>query len=195
MLNVHPVLQDIIIQKKEYLNGALPKIVLPKEGEERMSEQGQRLDDPLIGRTALCLASDGIVLTGLPAADGSSDTFILRDGSDTFEPYEKRISDARVQSIAACTYRGRLFVIGSSWVEPDQRLFRATAMDVPEYPGDIPCDKDEPAPTPEPAPAPVPSRALPKTSDPTVPTPVLIGVGVCGVAAVVAGVVLRRKNR
>ena len=177
-------------EKKEHLNGALPKIVLPKEGEERMSEQGQRLDDPLIGRTALCLASDGIVLTGLPAADGSSDTFILRDGSDTFEPYEKRISDARVQSIAACTYRGRLFAIGSSWIEPDQRFFRATAMDVPEYPGDIPCDKDEPMPEPAPKPAP----ALPKTSDPNVPVPVLVGIGACGVAAVVTGIILRRKK-
>ena len=73
-----------------------------------------RLNDPVFARAGLCVSSEGIVLTGRPAADGSSDTFILRDGSDSFEPYGKRASEARVQSVTACTYRGRLFVIGSS---------------------------------------------------------------------------------
>ena len=146
--------------------------------------------DPFVGWGVLSVASDGIILVGPPAADGSSDTYIFNEGSKKFEPYAKRASDAHVGSVASCTYRGRLFAIGSSWIEPDQRFFRATAMDVPEYPGDIPCDKDEP--TPEPAPKPAP--ALPKTSDPNVPVPVLVGIGACGVAAVVTGIILRRKK-
>ena len=84
--------------------------------------------DDIVQRGVLVLSSDGPMLVGPPSADGSSDTFILReDGEVRFEPYEKRASEARVSSVAACTYRGRLFAIGSSWAEPNQRLFRATA--------------------------------------------------------------------
>ena len=144
----------------------------------------QEVVDPFLGWGVLMNATDGIIFVGPPAADGSSETYILRDGAEKFVPYEKRASEDRVYNPAACTYRGRLFVIGSSWFEPGTRLFRATAMDVPEYPGDIPCEKD---PAPEPTPAPVTpskptkdatktasasksvakstSKALPKTGD------------------------------
>lgn len=50
-------------------------------------------------------------------------------------------------SQAACSYRGRLFVIGSAIFEPDNRIFRATAMVVPEYPSDIPCEDESKEPT------------------------------------------------
>ena len=113
---------------------------------------------------------------------------------------------------AACTYRGRLFVIGSAWFEPEQRLFRATALNVPEYPGDIPCEKEEPTPDPDPVSKPTPapnpspspkpsssptpnsSKTLPATGDLRTPTPTLIGMGVCGVAAVLVGAALRKRN-
>jgi hypothetical protein len=121
---------------------------------------------PLHG--ALAPTSDGFVYVGPPAADGSSDTYVLRSGSDKFEPYGKRSSEDCVYSQAACTYRGRLFVIGAALFEPNNRLFRATAMEVPEYPGDIPCDVEpegdpQPKPTPtvepegEPQPKPTPT--------------------------------------
>lgn len=107
---------------------------------------------------AIAPTSDGFVLVGPPAADGASDTYVLRDDSEKFEPYGKRSSEDCVYSQAACTYRGRLFVIGAALLEPNNRLFRATAMDVPEYPGDIPCDVDpEPEPTPGPDPQPEPT--------------------------------------
>jgi hypothetical protein len=107
---------------------------------------------------AIAPTSDGFVLVGPPAADGASDTYVLRDDSEKFEPYGKRSSEDCVYSQAACTYRGRLFVIGAALFEPNNRLFRATAMDVPEYPGDIPCDVDpEPEPTPGPDPQPDPT--------------------------------------
>ena len=70
-----------------------------------------------------------------------------RDGSDVFEPYEKRSSEDCVYSQAACSYRGRLFVIGSAIFEPDNRIFRATAMEMPEYPSDIPCEDESKEPT------------------------------------------------
>ncbi|MBR2683140.1 MAG: hypothetical protein IKE22_07745, partial [Atopobiaceae bacterium] len=153
----------------------------------------------------LAPATEGFVLVGPPADDGSSDTYVLKDGADTFETYERRSSENRVYSRAACTYRGRLFAIGSAWFEPNQRLFRATAMDVPEYPGDIPCEKDEPTPTPEPTPEPTPkptpetkpsqAKALPKTDDPTISMPILVAIAVCRVAAIIIGVILRRNNR
>lgn len=123
----------------------------------------QHREDPVIGWGVLANATEGIIFVGLPAADGSSETYILRDGSQKFEPYDKRASDDRVYSPAACTYRGRLFVIGSAWREPNQRLFRATAMEVDEYPGDIPCEED---PTPVP-PAPTPANPQPVTPSKT----------------------------
>ncbi|MDO4405015.1 MAG: S8 family serine peptidase [Atopobiaceae bacterium] len=123
----------------------------------------QHREDPVIGWGVLANATEGIIFVGLPAADGSSETYILRDGSQKFEPYDKRASDDRVYSPAACTYRGRLFVIGSAWREPNQRLFRATAMEVDEYPGDIPCEED---PTPVP-PAPTPVNPQPVTPSKT----------------------------
>jgi len=180
----------------------LPEIAYVDKGETIAQESNTR-EDPFVGWGMLSVASEGVILVGPPAADGSSDTYILRDGSTTFEPYMLRASDARAQSVASCTYRGRLFAIGSSWAEPEQRFFRATKMDVPEYPGDIPCEEDDPTPTPTPdptpaptpTPTPTPSPALPKTDDPTISTPILVMVGACGVAAVIAGIFLRRKNR
>ncbi len=148
----------------ENLGDGLPEVVYSKEDEDLMF--GQVRADPFLSHAALCVASDGIVLTGLPAADGSSDTFVLRYGSDKFEPLGKRISEARVQSVAACTYRGRLFALGSSWVEPGQRVFRATAMDVPEYVGDLPCSEEKAEPESEPVPQTGPQQG----SDPS-PTP------------------------
>ena len=116
--------------------------------------------------------SDGFVLVGPPAADGSSDTFVLRDGADVFEAYEKRSSDDCVYAQAACSYRGRLFVIGSAVFEPDNRLFRATAMDVPEYPGDTPCEED---PEPVEPDVPVGPDDPAKPDEPVRPTPITPG--------------------
>ena len=128
--------------------------------------------------------SDGFVFVGPPSTEGISDTYILRDGSDKFEPYEKRSSDDRVYSQAGCTYRGRLFVIGSAWFEPEMRLFRATAMDVPEYPGDIPCE-EEPEPNPE----------IPETGDNTALTQYLMAA-VAGLFLLLAflGIEVRRRR-
>ena len=169
----------------------------------------------------LAPTSDGFVLVGPPAADGSSDTYVLRDGSDKFEPYDKRSSEDCVYSQAACTYRGRLFAIGSALLEPDNRIFRATAMEVPEYPGDIPCDEEpepepqpepepepDPKPDPQPEPAPTPdphkdstpadstttatkTRALPHTGDETASP---LAVFLAGFAATAAGILKRREK-
>ncbi len=128
------------------LMGALPEFVADSESINQLVFSPTKKDIPF--RSVVAPASDGFVLVGPPAADGSSDTYVLRNDSDKFEPHAKRSSDDCVYSQAACTYRGRLFVIGASLLEPNNRLFRATAMEVPEYPGDIPCDvKPEPEPT------------------------------------------------
>lgn len=146
------------------LEGALPAFVA---GSEKLTYVifTEKMNLPLHG--VLAPTSDGFVLVGPPAADGSSDTYVLRDGSDKFEPYGKRSSEDFAFSRAACTYRGRLFTIGSALLEPNNRIFRATAMDVPEYPGDIPCDPD---PEPEPEPKPTPTPDPQPTPEPT-PTP------------------------
>ncbi len=151
------------------LEGALPAFFYAKEGEPVSSGWGEVAAYPR--RAVLAPVSEGFVLVGPPAADGSSDTYLLRDNEEKFEPYEKRSSDDRVFSQAACTYRGRLFVIGSSLFEPEKRVFRATSMNVPEYAGDLPCE-DDPTPDPEPTPTPTPT-----------PTPAPSGSGQSGTSA------------
>lgn len=195
----------------ELLDSALPEFFVTSEEESTAVVFGTVGQYPYRAVVAPC--DEGFVLVGPPAKGGPSDTFILRDGSDAFEPYALRSSEDRVYGQAVCTYRGRLFVIGSAWFEPGQRLFRATAMGVPEYPGDVPCDPD-PDPDPEPEPTPTPdvnptpatkpssgtksaasatsSKRLPKTGDTTAPVAVLLCVGI---AAVIAGLVTRRTAR
>ena len=148
------------------LEGALPAFVADPEKLTYILLSEKR---NISLRGVLAPTSDGFVLVGPPAADGSSDTYVLRDGSDKFEPYGKRSSEDCAYSQAACTYRGRLFAIGSALLEPNNRLFRATAMEVPEYPGDIPCDPD-PEPTPDPKPTPTPDPQPEPTPEPE-PTP------------------------
>jgi hypothetical protein len=144
------------------LEGALPAFVADPEKLTYILLSEKR---NISLRGVLAPTSDGFVLVGPPAADGSSDTYVLRDGSDKFEPYGKRSSEDCAYSQAACTYRGRLFAIGSALLEPNNRLFRATAMEVPEYPGDIPCDPD-PEPTPDPKPTPTPDPQPEPTPNP-----------------------------
>lgn len=183
--------------KATKLDDALPTFFLAEKGEPEINAWGEAAY--YARRAILAPTSEGFVLVGPPTADGSSDTYVLRDDADAFESYEKRSSDDRVYSQAACAYRGRLFVIGSAWFEPEQRFFRATAMDVPEYPGDIPCDDPTPSPEPEPEPTPTPtstktSAATPQTGDPLPPASVTAMVAVAGLALVAGGVALRKRQ-
>ena len=121
------------------LEEAVPDFYFAEEGEPVTGTFGNILRNQYL--CVLAPVTDGFVLVGPPEAGGASDTYILRDGADKFEAYEKRSSDDRVYSQAGCTYRGRLFLIGAAWFEQEMRIFRATKMDVPEYPGDIPCEE------------------------------------------------------
>ena len=122
------------------LEEAAPDFFLAEGDEPRDGSFGNVMENPY--RCVLAPISDGFVLVGPPAVGGASDTYILRDGSDKFEAYTRRSSDDRAYSQAGCTYRGQLFLIASAWFEPDMRFFRSTAMEVPEYPGDIPGDAE-----------------------------------------------------
>jgi len=127
--------------------------------------------DPYVGRGSVSPVEGGFILMGPPAEDGSSDTYFMADDSDEFVSYDLRASDARVFSPTSTAYRGRLFVIGSSCVEPSKRFFRATEIETYEYPGDIPCDPEpEPTPEPEPAPEPGPAPQPQPQTDPVDPT-------------------------
>ena len=187
-----PSLTRVKDGKAELLDSALPEFMILSEEETNLLPFSVAGNYPCAAVLAPC--DEGFILVGPPAKGGPSDTFILRDGSDTFEPYGLRASDDRILSPAACTYRGRLFVIGSAWFEQGQRLFRATKMGVPEYPGDVPCDVG-----PEPGPTPVPgdrsatsgtsSKRLPKTGDVELP---MLALFCAGISAIVIGVKIRR---
>ena len=90
--------------------------------------------------------NEGVLLVGPLAEDGSGDTYLLKEGNDSFEIYEKRMSDHKVSFPAAASYRGYVYAIGTSPLEQGQMFFRRTAMAVPEYAGDVtedPDDKDD----------------------------------------------------
>ena len=70
----------------------------------------------------------GFILVGPAAKNGSSDTFLLKKGSRKFKALKKRASDARVAAPAAASYKGRLYVIGSSALEKYKRFFRSTKI-------------------------------------------------------------------
>lgn len=186
----------------EQLENALPPSVLP--GDPLAVIFAQNPNDPTVTWGTLAVASEGIVFVGPSAADGSSDTYLLRDGANAFEPYARRVSDARILSSTACTYRGRLFVIASSWIEPNQRIFRATPMGVPEYAGDDPCETTPgPKPTPEPV-TPAPAKGvtsnvktsaarLAKTGDESYQGFARLTAGI-GVSALAIACALRRRR-
>ncbi|MBR1828815.1 MAG: S8 family serine peptidase [Atopobiaceae bacterium] len=212
--SANPAPEIVRIQDGEAtkLEGALPEYLSMEEAKGRAFVLSDAANYPY--HAVVAPVSEGFVLVGPPAADGSSDTYVLRDGSDVFEPYEKRSSEDCVYSQAACTYRGRLFVIGSAIFEPENRIFRATAMEVPEYPGDIPCEEVDPEPEPEPEPDPEPQpepepepkptpaptpkdnpspskkKALPQTGDDATP---LLATCLAGTLAIAMGAITRRR--
>ena len=73
-------------------------------------------------------AGDGILMVGPPAADGSSDTWFLEDGTEKFVPAPKRMSDSKVTGLAAAVYDGSVYVIGSSPFEAGDRFFRTDTL-------------------------------------------------------------------
>ena len=79
----------------------------------------------------------GVAMVGPLSADGKADTYLLIDGHDAFEPYAKRSSDAKALAPTAAAYDGRLYALGSSWLEPNGRYFRATALETAAVPGDV----------------------------------------------------------
>ena len=110
--------------------------------EELFGEASQYEYDPYINRGTIMPVEGGFVLVGPPSKLGIGDTYFLADDSNTYVAFPKRASEARLYSQVACAYRGRIFVIAASRVESSGHLFRATAADTIEYPGDIPCEPD-----------------------------------------------------
>lgn len=88
------------------------------------------------GARSFTAIARGIAMVGPLSADGKADTYLLRDGQETFEPYAKRSSDAKAIAPAAAAYDGKLYALASSWLEPGGRYFRATALDTATVPGD-----------------------------------------------------------
>lgn len=114
--------------------------------------------------SALVPVEKGIVLTGLLSADGTADTYLFDTvspsrGAQVFTPFEKRVSHAKFFYPAAMAYEGYLYVLGTSYYEPGNLVFRATAITTLPQPGDIP----EPTPTPTPTPNPDDGTGSPST--------------------------------
>ncbi len=66
-----------------------------------------------------------LIVSYTDVRNGKGDIFILKDGENTFSPYEKRVSDATLLGPASLVMDGRLYVLSSSTYEPDKRLFRS----------------------------------------------------------------------
>ena len=108
-------IEDGLIAFPEFWEGA----GAPAEGQKRIVSEND---------FSLVAYDDMIIFTGPAAKDGSSDTYVLRAGEKSFTPLKRRISDAEVFMPSAAVLDGRLYVIGSSDYEPEQRVFRSTAL-------------------------------------------------------------------
>ena len=103
------------------LNNALPGYVMTGEEDNERINVFER-------EGAVVPAPKGFVLVGPAANNGSSDTFLIKNGSKKFKAMKMRASDARVIAPAATSYKGRLYVIGSSALEKGMRFFRSTKL-------------------------------------------------------------------
>ncbi|MBQ9006368.1 MAG: S8 family serine peptidase [Atopobiaceae bacterium] len=158
-------------------------------------ESGFSVDD-----IALAACDDGIFLVSsslgaeLLGDEVDTDTFFLKDGSQSFEPYARRLSYGPfTRPVAACSDEW-LCAFATSKYEDVTVFGRATRIAEPG---------PEPEPRPEPQPAPKPDepsdkvqpskRALPKTGDPAVVAPqALAMLALAGVACVALGI--RKRN-
>ena len=115
------------------------------------------IDLPQDGEMAFSFAGneDALFLVGPISDEGLTDTHILKAGQNTFSPYDKRVSDAMVFGPASVALNGRLYVIGSSDYEPDDRIFRST------FPGE---SESEPTPESKPSVTVTPAGTVKPTS-------------------------------
>ncbi|MBR6259513.1 MAG: S-layer homology domain-containing protein, partial [Oscillospiraceae bacterium] len=98
---------------------------------ERISSKGSAilhpLPDYLMPGWEGCMLScdEGILMVGVPSEDGSSDTWIMRDGTAKFVPLIRKMTEYTAFGVAAAEHNGRVYAIGTAAREKDFRFFRA----------------------------------------------------------------------
>ena len=119
-IETDPIMEELILPEavNEDFEGAFNTITLTVHG------------------GALAAVHDGVMLIGPAAVDGSVDTFVVKNGSTEFEPYDKKVSDGRVVAVSAvsdvsyskekdCSVE-RVYVIATSVMDEGKIIFRAT---------------------------------------------------------------------
>ena len=101
---------------------------------------GTSLEDWSERSGVLLSCDEGILLVGILSENGATDTWLLRDGTDKFEPLLRKTCDTRAVSVAAGILNGKVYVIGSVWNKDVPRFFRANDLATLNEP--------TPAPTP-----------------------------------------------
>ena len=104
------------------------------EGEEDVSDALPA--DADMENAVLLSCGQGLLLVGATSADEKTDTWLLKDGSNQFEPLLRKTSAVKTFASASCVYRDKVYVIGMAGDEKDTRFFRAndvkTLTDMPE---------------------------------------------------------------
>ena len=77
----------------------------------------------------LCSAGEDLLLVGVLSEDSAADTWLLRAGSDRFEPLLRKTCDTRAFGVAAAVHDGTVYAIGTVWNEDPPRFFRANDLD------------------------------------------------------------------
>lgn len=108
------------------------------EGEELLADalpayRAAKPDDfsrkEVTGRMGVLLPCDqGLLLVGVLSEDGATDTWLLRDGADRFEPLLRKTCRTRPFSVAAEILNGKVYAIGMVWNEAEPRFFRANDL-------------------------------------------------------------------
>ena len=107
---------------------------------------------------------------GVLSENGATDTWLMRDGADKFEPLLRKTCNTRPFSVAAEILNGRVYAIGTVWNEAQPRFFRANDLATLNEPIPSPAPRPHgggggggggtaayaPVPAPEPAPASAP---------------------------------------
>ena len=150
----------------------------------------------------------------LPSNGYHTDTFVLRSGASSFEPYERTLSHALLECTSSLCADGWLYAFGVSRNEESPIVGRATRLETDPEPGPEPEPQPGPAgpvqpdnpPAPQPSKAPSSSGArastatrqassskLPRTGDSSVGVAAVFLAGF-GTVAIVTGIRRRRHG-
>lgn len=149
-------------------------------------------EPPPSDSTCIAVSDEGVFLIGssleglLPDGAKRTDTFLLKNGATTFEPYPRRLSFAPFTNPVALCADGWLYAYGVSQYEDTPVFGRSTKVqeEKPDPVDPQPDDPDKDRPS-----------SLPKTADSALASPAVIStLSFAGMVCIAGGLAARRES-